>query len=909
MLRRGGTRSLMPFDLYPDTILFAVGVLFLLVAIIFIIYLLLSYKRSRVYASYLREETQTFDAITATSTLSQSQVLNTGNNYAQNNYAPGNYAPNNFAPNNYDPNNYASNNQASYHPAASFQNPSHNHDMTTAMLSSQTMPGAHGAHGGYDPAANPHAGVDRTGTMFHGAGTGRAMPQYSPSIPNPTSLKQTDYSTPGGFNYQVIQDSYEIVREVGGGAMSRTFVVRSKKLGNLWFLKFVSGHDGRLMGEEHILKLLNHISLPRIIDVYHRQEGVYLIVTLIEGIALNQLGGTGIKLGQYVLADWFEQIAQTLSYLHNMKPTPLLHLDLKPGNVMITHDNRLVLVDFGISRRIGEDASGAVTAAYAAPEQFRGSVPPRYADLLGRRFGSELKQSAYWQIDVRTDLYSLGVIMFELATGQPPTLDNQKVLQDHVSKELCDIILKCIQVNPAARYQSTAQLLDDLRAVKGSKIKIARSLVLRKFAKAAVFVAFLFSAAAMAGGFYVYSVETGATLFSQPDVVTVSLQQSTFFAVERTMPDGRVIILDNDHITWRPSESGIAQIDGTRVTGLNLGETVFTGSHRNGDISLTVRVVEPIDDLIQISQRFAIGRSISVFAGSEARQRVDGPLAQMDFFSPESISVSQNGSVYFTDAGVIRVLRGGPAGSVETISISPPYISADMVRLNGNDPYILSAPWQDGPGYFFTIARIRGGAAEKYFVLDARHTAIEDFTFARDGTMYFIERNAGLGVTILQSICADRAGITALTQLPAGSSSLAVGQNGELYIGNTDLGIIYVYSRGELRYFAGISGERGFIDGASARFYMPQRLEYRSGFLYVWDFNTLRRVEARGAVAGDTISIAGIASPVYSPHPGGRTFAAEDIILPHGRMIDFALTDFGILLTDHKRGITWIIDY
>jgi len=272
----------------------------------------------------------------------------------------------------------------------------------------------------------------------------------------------------GEFDPSVIAASYSIEREVGGGAMSRTFVVRSKKLDNLWFLKFVSNQYGQLASEEKILKLLNHVCLPKIIDVFHKPEGVYLIQTLVEGIPLDKFREIKMKLSEDVLLGWFEQIAKTLNYLQDIRPTPVFHLDLKPGNIIVTHDNMLVLVDFGISRRFGEDSSGAfaVTAAYAAPEQFGGFIPAKYAQSVGERFGVLPPDAVNWRIDARTDVYSLGVIMFELATNQGPTQRNITSIKNYVSNEFSYVIVKCMAVNPAARYNSVMEVLEDVRRIK-----------------------------------------------------------------------------------------------------------------------------------------------------------------------------------------------------------------------------------------------------------------------------------------------------------------------------------------------------------------------------------------------------------------------------------------------------------
>jgi len=720
--------------------------------------------------------------------------------------------------------------------------------------------------------------------------------------------------TNDGFDPDAIKGIYVIEREISGGAMSRTFQVRSVKLGNPWFMKFIPRQYGGLANEVDILKLLNHASLPRIIDVFHQKEGVYLVETLVEGVPLDAVKKAGVKANQYVLVDWFEQIAQALNYLHCMKPSPIFHLDLKPGNIMVTHDNRLVLVDFGIARRYGEDTPGAITVSYAAPEQFSSRMSEKYAQLVYERFGGvpggAPGGAGRGITDARTDIYSLGVIMFELATGVLPTMKNLGALKNSVSDELGMIIKKCLAIDPRERYQSAEKLLGDLRAVKGTKIKMAKMLLRRRLAAAAASLSLIISGGTFVGGYYVFAEENAAVLSAKPEIITVSLQQSSDFAVSKRMPDSREIILDSAQITWEFSEDNIARIDGARVSGINEGQTVIRGKYRNKEIDLTVRVVEPMDGSIDVSQRYEQGRYVSLFGGSDGRVRADGSLggspAEANFMSPESITAAGGGKVYLSDAGEIRVISGG---SVSTLKIPVDYIKASMVRSDGDDLYILSNPWQDGDRYFYALARLSGGGVEALYIADALYTAVEDFGFCGDGRLYFIDRNEGLGGVFLKSLnLYDVNDIQTLTMLPAGSASLAVSVNGDIYIGNTDTGVIQIFRDGELRYFAGIEGERAFIDGVSPRFYSPQRLEHHGGYLYIWDFNTLRRLEASRGVAGECITLAGMASPHFDMAPDMRRKAAEDVILPFGSLMDFAVTDDGILVTDPKRGVIWVIE-
>jgi hypothetical protein len=133
-------------------------------------------------------------------------------------------------------------------------------------------------------------------------------------------------------------------------------------------------------------------------------------------------------------------------------------------------------------------------------------------------------------------------------------------------------------------------------------------------------------------------------------------------------------------------------------------------------------------------------------------------------------------------------------------------------------------------------------------------------------------------------------------------------EQGSVYLANPESGTIQVYRDGKLSYFAGIENEKAFIDGSAPLFFMPQAIKYSDGFLYVWDFNILRRIEIIGKTAGECITIAGEASPEFDMEITQTTWAAEDIVLPNSKLMDFAVTDEGILLTDPMRGVVWWVD-
>ena len=232
---------------------------------------------------------------------------------------------------------------------------------------------------------------------------------YNPSAGAPANPPGAYNPSPGAFDASALEGRYIIRQEIHGGGMSRVFLADSAKLGNQWIVKFISNKHGALANEENILKLLNHISLPKIIDIFRDDRGIYIVESYIEGISLDKVMGSGRKVNQSTIADWAEQLAQVLSYLHSMTPHPIYHLDLKPSNIMVTHDNRLVLIDFGISKRFGADnaATVGITYKYAAPEQIKFRVPERYVPLVSERFGQLPPAAAYWNPDARSDIYSL----------------------------------------------------------------------------------------------------------------------------------------------------------------------------------------------------------------------------------------------------------------------------------------------------------------------------------------------------------------------------------------------------------------------------------------------------------------------------------------------------------------------
>jgi hypothetical protein len=697
------------------------------------------------------------------------------------------------------------------------------------------------------------------------------------------------------FNSTELSARYAVDAEIQGGGMGRVFLARNIRLGNKWIIKFIPKHIGELANEADIMKHLNHPGLPQIIDVCQSAEGVYLVQTFIDGVTMDDFLATKTEIPQPLILDWFAQLAQALNYLHTLKPSPICHFDMKPSNIMITHDNRVVIIDFGISRRTDDDSKQiAVTYEYAAPEQLAHKIPQRVLPVIAARFGKLPDERGKWKLDARTDLYSLGVILFEASVGTAPTVKNSDALKHAASPELCEIIMKCVKENPKDRYQSAQALLDDLRKVEGAKARMANTLLWRRIAAAVTAASIITSGGTFGGGYYVYARETSAAILAKPEIVTVSLQASSQFFVDKELKNGRIIPLQDNQIRWDFSADGVARVDGGRVSGLNVGTVELTGRHRNKAVSMEVRVVPPMNGIVNISQRYAKGRFAERFT-------------DYGFYEPSSIDIARDGTVYIADAGVLTEIRGGV---VRTLNLGADYLTAEIVRCFGGDIFVKTGEWQDGDEYYFAFLRVTQNGAEIICRFKSFGLVIEDFAFSADGTLYFIERNAAQGMVTLNTLdtAAGEVEYAKNPKLPEGTAALTV-DGDSVYLANEALGVIMLYRDGQLSYFAGIENEREFIDGLSPRFYSPQKIEFakESGgeFLYIWDFNTLRRLQIIDGAAGECETFLGVASPVFERILPEGLIKAENIILPYGKMTDFAVGDNGILITDPKRGVIW----
>jgi len=264
-------------------------------------------------------------------------------------------------------------------------------------------------------------------------------------------------SGPGGF----LAGGYRLERLLGEGASGLVWLARdTRERGLVWAIKELDfravpteERAEALAGFEReagILMRLRHVSLPRVTDRFSQDGREYLVMERVEGPTLAEiLRNRGGPLEEDLVAHWGVQICQVLAYLHGLDP-PVVYRDLKPANVMVQVNGPVKLVDFGIARRMRPGRAGDTTAygtpGYAPPEQYQGRAEPR------------------------SDLYALGATLFELLTGRDPQpfgflFPAARELNPELSEEAEALLGRCLQLDPAARPASAAEVEQVLAAL------------------------------------------------------------------------------------------------------------------------------------------------------------------------------------------------------------------------------------------------------------------------------------------------------------------------------------------------------------------------------------------------------------------------------------------------------------
>lgn len=304
--------------------------------------------------------------------------------------------------------------------------------------------------------------------------------------------------------------------------------------------------------------------------------------------------------------------------------------------------------------------------------------------------------------------------------------------------------------------------------------------------------------------------------------------------------------------------------------------------------------------------KYAGNFTVATYAGNGERQKHDGAVSNMSFISPEAIAVNDGGEIYVADSGLVRKLSSGKS---ETVEFEPSYITANSVACYKNEVYILTNEFQNTDGVkYYGIVKLSGSSAEGVFVTEANYSSISDFDVSKDGKIYVLYNNVGVGQNYLAELDLASSDIKYIKEIDSGIKTLAVDDNGNVFLGNTVKGSIYFYNAGTgaLKLFAGVDDNNKFVDGPNPMFFEPRRMDYRDGYLYILDYNVVRRVSvnsSNAAISSETI--AGKIS--VEQNPVTNNGSASEVIFAPSYLMDIVATNDGVLITDPKNAVIRII--
>lgn len=260
----------------------------------------------------------------------------------------------------------------------------------------------------------------------------------------------------------ILQGRYRILRLLGSGGFGAVYQAEDLRLAGRsvaikhFYTAHLSSQEAAEMAvlfqsEAHTLARLNHPNLAQIYDYFSEGKDWFLVMEFVPGeTLLTRLKRLRAPFEESQVVAWAIELCRVLEYLHGQQP-PLIFRDLKPANIMVTPDERVILIDFGIVRSFKEgqarDTYQIATPGYAPPEQYGGQTEPR------------------------SDLYSLGATVYTLLTGERPSAETfalppLRERAPQVSPQLADLVTRLTAYEIADRPPSAAAVRQELEAIR-----------------------------------------------------------------------------------------------------------------------------------------------------------------------------------------------------------------------------------------------------------------------------------------------------------------------------------------------------------------------------------------------------------------------------------------------------------
>ncbi len=268
----------------------------------------------------------------------------------------------------------------------------------------------------------------------------------------------------GSKKNKLISKRYKIIKKIASGGMADVFLGADLKLNRKIAIKILSANNARdknfvarFKNEAQTLAKLNHPNIVQVYDWGEFDNSYFICMEYIEGDNLKEIIEKKGILPPKTVVGYAVQICNALFMAHKNN---LIHRDIKPQNILITPEGKVKVTDFGIAKSLNMDVTKTLniigTAHYISPEQAKGEV-----------------------LDHRTDIYSLGIVLYEMLTGDVPFRGDSSIdislkhineipvkpseLIENIPPALEKIIMHCLEKNPQSRYPTVKELADDLR--------------------------------------------------------------------------------------------------------------------------------------------------------------------------------------------------------------------------------------------------------------------------------------------------------------------------------------------------------------------------------------------------------------------------------------------------------------
>lgn len=262
---------------------------------------------------------------------------------------------------------------------------------------------------------------------------------------------------------QILGGVYQIIDEIGKGGVGVIYRAYHLNLQKYVVVKKIKDNYVGILearGEVDILKSLHHSNLPQVYDFLQINQEIYTVMDYIDGHDLKYYIDHGYRFEESTLWNWLRQLCDVLEYLHKRG---VLHLDIKPANIMLTEDGNIYLIDFNISLSGETDTLSGISQYYASPEQYRKWISALY--------GIPDQEGA---LTSATDIYSLGATFYHLMTGVMPQTDlnamrSIKEYQLNYSEHLIDVIDKMMKPEKKQRYSNVSKIREHIKKMQRTK--------------------------------------------------------------------------------------------------------------------------------------------------------------------------------------------------------------------------------------------------------------------------------------------------------------------------------------------------------------------------------------------------------------------------------------------------------